>query len=173
LTGLLAFVAVTPAAQAAEPAGPCDAPAYHQLDFWVGHWRVYDNDTGQVVAEDRIKKTYAGCIVEQDLTFTTDMYRHDGVSYRLAGTSISRFDGQQWLQLWADNQWGAIIMKGAPGKDGSMVFDTVIPSRGRDVRLIWEQKPGGVVEILQYVASTGSGAWTKYGDLIYRPDPTP
>jgi hypothetical protein len=157
-------------AQAAEPAAtkPCDAAPYHQFDFWLGDWRVYDGVTGQLVATDHIELQFAGCVVQQTLSFVTDMYRRPGVAYRLAGASTSRFDGQQWLQLWVDNQWGAIIMKGAPTKEAAMVLDTVIPSRGRDVRLIWKLEPGGVVRILQDVADTGSGKWEQYGDLIYR-----
>jgi len=169
---LLGVLAYTPA-RAAEPAPtqPCAAAPYHQFDFWLGDWRVYDGTNGQLVAKDHIETQFAGCVVQQTLTFVTDMYRKPGVPYRLAGASTSRFDGRQWLQLWVDNQWGAIIMKGAPSKEGDMVLDTVIPSRGRDVRLIWKRQPGGIVRILQYVADTGSGKWEQYGDLIYRPDP--
>jgi hypothetical protein len=169
---LLGLLGLTPAL-AAEPVTtkPCDAAPYHQFDFWLGDWRVYDGTNGQLVAKDHIEMQFSGCVVQQTLDFVTDMYRKPGVAYRLAGASTSRFDGQQWLQLWVDNQWGAIIMKGAPTKDGDMVLDTVIPSRGRDVRLIWKRQPGGVVRILQYVADTGSGKWEPYGDLIYRPEP--
>jgi hypothetical protein len=167
---LLLAMAAPRLARAAEPVAtkPCDAAPYHQFDFWLGDWRVYDGVTGQLVAKDHIETQFAGCVVQQTMSFVTDMYRRPGVAYRLAGASTSRFDGQQWLQLWVDNQWGAIIMKGTPTKDGAMVLDTVIPSRGRDVRLIWKLEPGGVVRILQYVADTGSGKWEEYGDLIYR-----
>ena len=171
---LLALMACgTTAAAAAEPAtaAPCDAAVYRQLDFWLGRWQVYDGDSGRLVATDRIEKRLGGCVVEQNMTFVTDMYRRPGVAYRLAGASTSRFDGQQWLQIWVDNQWGAITMAGAADKDGSMVFNTIIPSRGRDVRLVWQPQPEGAVRILQYVAPTGSGKWEKYGDLLYRPDP--
>jgi hypothetical protein len=97
------------------------------------------------------------------------MYRRPGVAFRLSGTSVSRFDGQQWLQLWADNQWGAIVLAGAPDKAGAMVLASAVPSRGRDVRLEWRQEPGGVVRISQYVAAAGSGQWRRNDDLIYRP----
>jgi hypothetical protein len=170
-TAASAAGAVDPVAAHPAVVVPCAAPAYHQLDFWLGDWLVYDGDTGQLVAKDRIDKRFADCVVEQNLTFISDMYLRPGVAFRLSGLSVSRFDGERWLQLWADNQWGAIAMQGAADKDGSMVFNTVIPSRGRDVRLIWRPQPGGVVRILQYVAPAGTGKWEKYGDLIYRPDP--
>jgi hypothetical protein len=148
----------------------CDTPQHHQLDFWVGNWQVFDAATKQLVAIERVEKHSEGCIVQENLTFLTDMYRRPGVKYRLAGIGINRFDGENWLQMWADNQWGAIFLRGAPDADGNMVFVTVIPSRKRDVKLVYENRPDGTVRILQYVAPAGSGKWVKYGDLINRPN---
>jgi hypothetical protein len=148
----------------------CDTPQHHQLDFWVGNWQVFDAATNQLVAFERVEKHSEGCIVQENLTFLTDMYRRPGVKYRLAGIGVNRFDGENWLQMWADNQWGAIFLRGAPDADGNMVFVTVIPSRKRDVKLVYENRSDGTVRILQYVAPAGSGKWVKYGDLIYRPN---
>ena len=148
----------------------CDTPQHHQLDFWVGDWQVFDAETNQLVAFDRVEKHSEGCIVQENLTFLTDMYRRPRVKYRLAGIGVNRFDGEQWLQMWADNQWGAIFLRGAPDAIGNMVFVTVIPSRKRDVKLVYENRPDGTVRILQYVAPAGSGKWVKYGDLINRPN---
>ncbi len=148
----------------------CDTPQHHQLDFWVGNWQVFDAATQQLVAIERVEKHSEGCIVQENLTFLTDMYRRPGVKYRLAGIGVNRFDGENWLQMWADNQWGAIFLRGAPDADGNMVFVTVIPSRKRDVKLVYERRPDGTVRILQYVAPAGSGKWVKYGDLINRPN---
>jgi len=148
----------------------CDTPQHHQLDFWVGSWQVFDAETNQLVALERVEKHSEGCIVQENLTFLTDMYRRPGVKYRLAGIGVNRFDGEVWLQMWADNQWGAIFLRGAPDADGNMVFVTVIPSRKRDVKLVYENRPDGTVRILQYVAPAGSGKWVKYGDLINRPN---
>jgi hypothetical protein len=148
----------------------CDTPQHHQLDFWVGNWQVFDAATNQLVAFERVEKHSEGCIVQENLTFLTDMYRRPGVKYRLAGIGVNRFDGENWLQMWADNQWGAIFLRGAPDADGNMVFVTVIPSRKRDVKLVYENRSDGTVRILQYVAPAGSGKWVKYGDLVYRPN---
>jgi hypothetical protein len=148
----------------------CDTPQHHQLDFWVGNWQVFDAETNQLVAVERVEKHSEGCIVQENLTFLTDMYRRPGVKYRLAGIGVNRFDGEHWLQMWADNQWGAIFLRGAPDADGNMVFVTVIPSRKRDVKLVYENRSDGAVRILQYVAPAGSGKWVKYGDLINRPN---
>jgi hypothetical protein len=159
----------TPLEQTTAPAS-FDTPQHHQLDFWVGDWQVFDAETNQLVAFERVEKHSQGCIVQENLTFLTDMYRRPGVKYRLAGIGVNRFDGEQWLQMWADNQWGAILLRGAPDADGNMVFVTVIPSRKRDVKLVYENRADGTVRILQYVAPAGSGKWVKYGDLINRPN---
>jgi hypothetical protein len=146
----------------------CDAPPYHQLDFWVGDWKVYDGN--DLVAIDRVQKHTEGCIVQQNLSFLTDMYRRPGVKYRLSGISINRFDGEHWVQMWADDQWGTILMYGTIAADGSLVFTSVVPSRNRDIKDVWEKRPDGSLRNLHYVAPAGSGHWQKYGDLIYRPN---
>jgi len=148
----------------------CDTPQHHQFDFWVGDWQVFDAHTNQLVGFDRVEKHSEGCIIQQNLTLITDLYRRPGVKYRLAGISVNRFDGETWLEMWADNQWGAIVLRGMPDANGSMVLISAIPSRNRDVKLVWEKRPDGTVRILQYVAPAGSGKWEQYGDLIYRPN---
>ena len=164
-----AVTAGSPAApgESPSPAG-CDTPQHHQMDFWLGDWQVFDAATLKLVAFDRIEKRYQGCVVLENLTFLTDVYRRPGVPVRLAGIALSRFDGEAWLQMWADNQWGAILLRGRPDAAGNMEFVTVIPSRGRDVRLVYEKHSGGALRIVQYVAPAGSGKWAKYGDLLYR-----
>jgi hypothetical protein len=146
----------------------CDRPEHHQLDFWLGDWQVFDTASRQLVAVDHVEKQYEGCVVTESLTFLTDLYRRPGIPVRLAGMAVNRYDGERWLQMWADNQWGAIVLRGAPGAGGHMEFVTVVPSRNRDVKLVYETHPDGSLRILQYVAAAGSGKWVKYGDLSYR-----
>jgi hypothetical protein len=153
--------------QSSAPA-TCDTLQHHQLDFWVGDWKVYDGD--QLVAIDRVQKHTEGCIIQQNLTFLTDMYRRPGVGYRLAGISINRFDGERWVQMWADNQWGTILFHGTIAADGSLVLTSVVPSRNRDIKDVWEKRPDGSLRNLHYTAPAGSGRWQKYGDLVYRPN---
>ena len=156
-----------PLEQSSTPA-TCDTPQHHQLDFWVGDWKVYDGE--DLVAIDHVQKHTEGCIIQQNLTFLTDMYRRPGVKYRLSGMSINRFDGERWVQMWADNQWGTILMYGTIAADGSLVLTSVVPSRNRDIKDVWEKRPDGSLRNLHYVATAGSGRWQKYGDLIYRPN---
>jgi len=158
------------AAEPPPPVAPCNSAEHHQFDFWVGDWQVFDATTQQLVGFDHVAKLAEGCIVQQNLSMLTDLYRRPGVGYRMFGISVNRFDGERWLELWADNQWGAIALKGAPDAKSAMVLTTIIPSRNRDMRLVWEKRADGSVEIFQYVAVAGSGKWETVGDLIYRPN---
>jgi hypothetical protein len=150
-----------------DPKAPCRGAAYRQLDLWLGDWRVYDGKTGQQVAVDRVTADYGHCVIRQQMRFLGQMYRHPGTPFALAGTSISRFDGRQWLQLWADNQWGAIVLKGGRRDDGAIELNSIVPSRGRDMRLVWVQAADGL-HIEQYGSHAGSGQWERYPDMVYR-----
>jgi hypothetical protein len=167
---VVAFFSSAQSWPADSASAPCDTPQHHQFDFWVGDWQVFDARTNQLVAFDRVEKHSQGCIVQQNLTMVTDLYRRPGVGYRMTGIGVNRFDGESWLELWADNQWGAIVLRGMPAAGKAMVLTTIIPSRNRDLRLEWEKRPDGSVRALQYVAPAGSGKWELYGDLIYRPN---
>src|SRR6202161_4255997 len=89
-----AHAAETMALEQTTAPATCDTPQHHQLDFWVGNWQVFDAETNQLVAFERVEKHSEGCIVQENLTFLTDMYRRPGVKYRLAGIGINRFDGE-------------------------------------------------------------------------------
>ena len=167
---LLAVLSPGKSRPAESASAPCDTAQHHQFDFWVGDWQVFDAKTNQLVGFDQVEKHSHGCIVQQNLTMLTELYRRPGVAYRLAGIGVNRFDGESWLEMWADNQWGAIVLKGQPEDGKAMVLKTITPSRNRDLRLVWEKHPDGTVRALQYVAPAGSGKWELYGDLIYRPN---
>ena len=93
----------------------CDTPQHHQLDFWVGNWQVFDARRDEAVGCNRkCREALRKAVSSKNLTFLADMYRRPGVKYRLAGIGVNRFDGENWLQMWADNQWGAIFLRGAP-----------------------------------------------------------
>jgi len=150
-----------------DPRSPCAGAANHQFDFWIGDWQVIDGKTGLPIAVDHVDALYGHCVIRQRMRFTGMTYRRPGTPFPLAGISISRFDGQQWLQIWADNQWGAIVLRGNRRDDGAIELNSALPSRGRDVRLVWRPVADGV-RIEQFGAKAGSGVWERYEDLVYR-----
>ena len=68
-------VPAAPAAQTAAAAGPCDSPQHHEFDFRVGDWQVFEAKSNRLAGYDRVEKHSHGCIVQQNLTMVTDLYR--------------------------------------------------------------------------------------------------
>ena len=127
----------------------CRTAEYHQFDFWVGDWRVYDAKTNEVVALDRVEKLAHGCIVAAR---TSTMLRPTcigvlGWTTACPASGVNRFDGESWLEMWADDQWGAIVLRGRPAPDKAMVLTTIItnPRVTGTLRLEWEKHADGSV----------------------------
>ena len=55
------------AAPAAARAAVCSSAAYHQFDFFVGHWTVYD-EKGHFAGHDDVEKRLNGCVVYEQYT---------------------------------------------------------------------------------------------------------
>ncbi len=131
---------------------PCNSPAYHLLDFWVGTWDVGSADGSQRAGKNTIVKILDGCAIIENWT---------GVSGS-EGKSLFYFDDaeQTWKQIWmtdtqsikekhmiarADN--GAVRFQGEIRQgDGSRLLDrtTLAPvSDGRVRQVIEQSRDGG------------------------------
>src|SRR5688572_16441717 len=68
--------AETTSPQAQAPGGavplPCNAAEYHQFDFWLGDWQVFDHSTGKLIGFDRVERQLMGCAVVQNLVWLSD-----------------------------------------------------------------------------------------------------
>jgi len=145
----------------------CQSTRYHEFDFWLGDWRVFDAASGELVGFDRIEKTMRGCAVQQNLSFLTDLFRNPKFNYRVTGSSISVVDNDQWDMLWFDNYGGVVLVNGGLQSDGSMAFTTVKPSAGRYLRATWTKRSDGSVTNTGYRKQKSTDAWEKYFELVY------
>jgi len=77
------------------PAHPCEGdPAYHKLDFWVGHWDVFDNHDGSKGGTDAVEKILEGCAVTEDWhELSPDGADGKSLFYYQKATG-------QWKQVW-------------------------------------------------------------------------
>ena len=102
------------AAMPASAAGPCAAPEYRQLDFWVGDWnaRFDDGKVGVASGRNIVTRILGDCAIEENF---------DGnPGTKLVGRSLSIYDGRAktWRQTWVDDQGGVFVLTGGPeGKD--------------------------------------------------------
>lgn len=165
---LLAFLAGTiPASQAwgqstgaAPQASPCASAEFHQFDFWVGRWDVY-NAKGQQVGHSLIEPVYGCGIRENWMPFSNQ-----------PGGSLSTYvpDEKQWEQFWIDSSGSRAYFKG--GWNGSAM---VISGKwgGPLVRMTYSRNADGSVRQLGEQSTDEGRHWTPSFDFTYRPSKAP
>jgi len=129
---------------------------YHQFDFWLGDWDVYDQaDT--IVGYNQVIRLQGGCVVQEN-------WRSKGA---YTGTSYNFYDQatNAWNQVWIDNQGTHLFLEGqySSGQmimqsvlklsdDGTSYFDRITWFNNEDgtVRQLWEMigLDGSVLNIL-------------------------
>ena len=140
-------------------AAACDAPEYHQFDFWLGSWSVAKAD-GKPAGDNRITAEYGGCVVHEHYT-TPRGY---------AGESLNTWDADRkvWHQTWVDNSGTLLLIEG--GLQGSsMVMEGPGLEEGRAIRhrITWTPNADGSVR-QHWETSDASGKWKTVFDGTYR-----
>jgi len=156
---VLSGIAVPAAAQSPS----CrDLPAYHQLDFWIGEWKVLVG--GQQVGTNRIESVLDGCAV----------FEHWRDGRGREGKSLFYYSAEhrRWQQVWVTAIPGGIKEKAAvegapPGGirlqglvrqvDGSTVLD----------RTTLTPLPEGQVRQHIEVSGDGGRTWRTTFDAVY------
>ncbi|MEZ5998975.1 MAG: hypothetical protein R3B98_09805 [Hyphomonas sp.] len=106
-------------APAAAPPPPCEDAAYHQFDFWVGNWDVYDTG-GNLAGTNSIQPEEYGCLLVERWVNTSG----------ITGQSYNFYDpvAGEWRQLWVSG--GAVIdYSGGLTPSGSMLLTGEIHNR--------------------------------------------
>jgi hypothetical protein len=149
-------IAAIAVAQAAAAAAPCAAPEYHQFDFWVGRWDVY-NPKGQMVAHSLIEPVY-GCGIREN-------WMPLG---KTGGGSLSIYvpAEKQWEQFWIDSQGSRAFFTG--GWNGKAM---VITGKwgGPLVRMSYSKNADGSVRQFGEQSTDEGKSWTPSFDFTYRP----
>jgi len=70
----------------------CDAAPYHDLDFWVGHWDVFDSSDGSKAGSSILEKVVSGCAIEVNWVGTEGDHVKELFYYDKPK--------QQWVQIW-------------------------------------------------------------------------
>lgn len=161
---LLLFVLGAPLAiadgralKAANTTAACVAPIYHQFDFWVGEWDVFDVDSEDKVAHARIDSILGGCVLREDYQ------PKDGDE----GQSFTIYDITRnvWHQTWVTSGGTLLEIEGTFGD--SQVVLRGKNQKGEMVRGTWEPLNGEVRETA--VRSSDAGrSWKPWFDIIFR-----
>jgi len=156
--GLLAASSTVAVAQQAAPApaAACSDPAYHQLDFWVGHWDVYPTGKDKLVAHSLIESVY-GCGIRENWMPLSNQ----------PGGSLSIYvpAEKHWEQFWIDSQGSRAFFTG--GWDGKAM---VITGKwgGPLVRMSYSKNADGSVRQLGEQSTDEGKTWTPSFDFTYR-----
>jgi hypothetical protein len=153
-SGMLGGFALSDQAAAPEL---CAAPAYHQFDFWIGDWDVFDTGGSAKVAHARIKSILDGCVLHED-------YQGDD---RHKGQSFTIYDATRnlWHQTWVTNRGELLEIEGK--LEGGDIVLSGRNQRGALVRGTWRPVHGEVREFA--TTSTDNGkTWKPWFDLMFR-----
>jgi ketosteroid isomerase-like protein len=138
-------------------AAPCAAPAYHEFDFWIGDWDVFDIGSPVKVAHARIDSILEGCVLREDYQATDG---HEGQSFTIYDATRS-----VWHQTWVTSGGTLLEIEGRLA-DGEMVLSGT-NQKHEMVRGIWKPVDGGVREIAAKSADGGK-TWEPWFDIIFR-----
>ncbi len=150
---------------------PCQSERYHDFDFIIGEWDVFDFASGEQIARDTIIKDIEGCALIQNWRQIDDRFRREGVPYRMRGTSLSSFDGRGWIQIWSDNMGSSIALQGGV-EDGDMVLRSQRASHGTFYYWRWAPQEDGTVKNQGYFSDSPDGPWKDHFEIIYQPRKT-
>jgi hypothetical protein len=141
----------------------CASPEYHQFDFWIGEWDIFDiDDLKTVTAHVRVESILDGCVLKET---------YEGAN-GVNGQSFSIFDRTRrvWHQTWVTSHGQLLIVEGQL-TNGNMVLsgaDKSPDGKDRLTRGTWIAQNGSVRETA--VRSTDGGkTWQPWFDLIFKP----
>lgn len=124
-----AFAADTPA-----PRPSCDVKEAHQLDFWLGDWKVtWAGGEGHT----HVARALSGCVIEE--TFREE--RHDG-AFASEGRSWSVYDvpNLMWRQTGVGNRGEYYDLTGGPKPDGTFILQIIRVGREPEMlRAVFEE----------------------------------
>jgi hypothetical protein len=146
----------------APASGPvsCTAAEFHQFDFWIGDWDVFDAGASTPSAHVIVDRILDGCVVRED---------YQGAN-GLRGQSLSIYDQsrQVWHQSWVTNRGQVLVIEGGL-RGNEMILTGVDSSKGPKgrVRGGWTPIGGNVHEVAATSEDDGK-TWTPWFDLMFK-----
>jgi hypothetical protein len=157
---LLSGSGVVSASAGSSPVG-CSEKGFHQFDFWIGEWDVFDFGGSAPVATATITPVQDGCGLREQ--------------YRGAegggGESLTMYDPNTnlWRQAWVSNRGQIVIIEGGL-HDGSITLSgpEYGGTAGRLVRGSWMPAEGGAVRETAERSEDAGHTWRPWFDIVFR-----
>ena len=137
--------------------------AYHQFDFWLGHWEVYKYGTDTLVGQSHIESILDGLGLLENYSAVNSSYQ---------GKSLNKYNPamDRWEQYWIDNSGLTLFLSGGLS-EGSMILEDVEhgdPERGFN-RIVWSLDKDSTVRQTWSVSRDGGKSWSVIFDGEYQP----
>lgn len=157
---LFALPAIASDAPPSPPPPTCDSPQHHQMDFWLGEWKLtWQGGEGT----NRITRDFKNCVIVENFSEApTNKPPH------LRGMSVSTYHAQteMWRQTWVDDQNGYYDLTGGAEPDGTFVLRVIRVSREPMRRMVFENiKPGSLT--WRWQGSEDGASWTDLWVIQY------
>ena len=165
MLAFLAATASTPPA-GATPGSPvaCEAPEFHQFDFWIGRWDVIETRTGKSAGRSLVEQSYQGCALREN--WSEPGFTGGSLNHYVPGE-------KRWRQTWTDSAGAWREFTGGL-RDGRMVL--VARQHGRRpfgptslVRMTFTPNPDGTVRQYSDFSPDDGASWSERYDYTYRP----
>jgi hypothetical protein len=165
IAAVLVVAAWTMPAGAQEKASspPCTSHEFSQFDFWIGAWRVTDEE-GAYQGTNRIEKILDGCALQENWTGAGGM---TGRSFNI----YSKGRGS-WHQTWVDSTGTLLLLDGGI-ENGRMVLRGEGPGRDGGAvehEISWQSLEDGRVRQVWRVSSDGASTWKQVFVGLYNRD---
>jgi hypothetical protein len=146
---------------------PCGAADYHQFDFWLGEWDVFD-PSGRQIGKNSITSTNDGCVVFESWT---DAGGSTGNSFNFYEATTKRWH-QFWVAAGGNGAPLAVAADGTPmPMSGGLVEGRMVllsPATTKPLnRWSWSKVEGGKVRQLAEQSDDGGKTWTVNFDGLY------
>lgn len=158
-------MAGAPAAPA--PGERCKAAEYHQFDFWIGSWEVFDPTGKQRVGRSSIEPVLRDCAIAEHWSGTQ---AGEGKSYNAYDPNMRR-----WHQFWVAETGNSLWLTGAR-EGAAMVMEGEQPAANGSTtrqRITWTPAADGTVRQLWESSNDGGKTWNTAFDGRYRRVPAP
>ncbi len=112
---------------------PCDNASYHQFDFWIGDWEVFDTN-GKLIGVNLVKSLHDACAIQENWM---------SLNGESSGTSFSYYDAsdKKWHQLWIDNK-GFVLKTSGYLVDNEMILQSSLVQEQNTAysnKIIWKK----------------------------------
>lgn len=143
-------------------ASVCSAAPYHQFDFWLGDWDVFDA-AGKPAGHDHVVSILDSCAIEEDWESEKGG----------RGRSLNVYDAVagRWHQTFVDDRGGLLELNGGL-EEGNMVLIGAHPSvvqKGARVvhRISWTPVSAGKIHQLWEISKNEGRTWATVFDGMY------